>query len=221
MLKEIRQVVSIVVEEAGRRRWVSALKVFAAVISFIGFSIVALDPLLRWLFPSSAVAAWVIIVTVAVVITLLVTINFMLTFNERALGETRAEWDRRDHILKKLYALSVQGRQLEKLCEDKLRAGVPLSEEEMRQVDAWHRDAAARLEDMGIEYRRRFYDHSPTGEAPPPKPGECANWINVRNRKIAGVIRELRLPPPRLITEAEAKQYEETGFLAGRVYDGD
>lgn len=31
----------------------------------------------------------------------------------------------------------------------------------------------------------------------------------------------MRMPPPRLISEAEAKQFEETGFLVGRVYDDD
>jgi hypothetical protein len=220
MLNEIKQVIRIVREEAGRRRWVSALRVLAAVISFIGVSIIALDPLLKWLFPSSAVAAWVIIVTLAVVIVLLVAIKFMLTYYERAIGETRGEWDRRTPVLKKLYALRIKGEQLRQLCEKRSKVSEPLSDDEQRLVRNWHEQAARHLEDrLGIEYRRRFYDHSPTGGTAPTAPSDCANWIYERLHVLKKVVDELRTPPPRLISEAELQQFHEHGYLTGRVYD--
>ena len=222
MLKPILHILRIVREEAGKRKWLSAVKALIALVGYVGVSVLALHPLLKWLFPSSVIVAWVVIVSLAIVIALLVVINFVRTYYERAIVETRAEWDRRDPILKKLYALSVKGNQLRQLCEDRSRVGDPLSEEDLRQVRIWHQEAAHQLESrLGNEYRRRFYEHSPTGETPPAAPVDCSNWMYTRLQKIAEVIRDLRMPPSRLISEAEAKQFEETGFLAGRVYDDD
>lgn len=222
MLKAILYILRIVREEAGKRKWLSALKALIALVGYIGVSVLALDPLLRWLFHSSVIVAWVIIISLAVVITLLVALNFMRTFHERALAETRAEWDRREPILKKLYVLRVRGRQLQSQCDEKSRMGETLSEEELRQVRMWHQQTAHELEGrLGIEYRRRFYEHSPTGETPPTAAAECSNWIHTRLHKLKEVIDEQRTPPLRLISETELKHFEEVGYLAGRVYDDD
>ena len=222
MLGPIKFVLGVVLEEARRRRWLTAMKMALALLGYVGVSAVTLHLLLTWLFPSSLLAAWVVTVSLAVVIVLIVTINFMRTYHERALGETRAEWDRRDPILKKLYALSVKGNQLQRLCEDKSGKGETLSDEDLRQVRVWHQEAAGHLERrLGLEYRRRFYEHSPTGETAPTKSVDCSVWISTRLHKLSEVVRELRAPPPRLISEAELEQYEEVGYLAGRVYDDD
>jgi hypothetical protein len=223
MLKAILRVLHIIREEAGKRKWLSAVKALIALVGYVGVSVLTLDPLLRGLFPSSVVVVWVIIISLAVVIALLVVINFMRTFHERALAdheqalaETRAEWDRREPILEKLYALNTKGQELRERCNDRSKGPEPLSDEDLRQIRAWHSDAAYTLENkLGIEYRRRFYEHSPTGEMPPESSHDCSVWINTRRHKLKEVIAELRQPPARLVSRAEEKQLEAGIRIAG------
>jgi hypothetical protein len=202
MLKAIKYVIHIIREEAKRRGWVSALKFILVLLGYIGLSVIALHPLLKWLFPSSVIAAWVVIVSLAVVVPLLVVINFMRTYHERITSEVLGEWSKMGKILEKLYELRLQGLQLENRC----RSNEPLSSDE---IGRWHRHAAAVLErNLGIEYRRRFYEHSETGEVAPEKPSNCEFWINTRLAKINEVIAELEQPPQQLVSHKGANMIQ-------------
>lgn len=202
MLEAIKHIIHIIREESKRRGWIGALKIIFALLSAIGFSIIALHPLLKWLFPSSITAAWVIMVSLVVVVSLLVVINFMRTYHERITGEVLGEWSKTGKVLEKLYELRLQGSQLENRC----KSNEPLPSDE---IGRWHRHAAGVLQrNLGIEYRRRFYEHSETGEVAPERPSNCEFWINTRVAKINEVIAELEQPPKQLVSHKGANAIE-------------
>jgi hypothetical protein len=122
--------------------------------------------------------------------------------HERITSEVLGEWSKTGKILEKLYELRLRGLQFENRCKsnDPLPSG---------EIGRWHRHAAATLErNLGIEYRRRFYEHSDTGEIAPERPSDCEVWINTRVAKIDEVIAELEQPPKQLVSHKAANMIE-------------
>ena len=206
MLKAIKSIIHAIREEAKRRGWFTIMKALIILAGYIGLSILALNPLLKWLFPLSVVVAWVVIFSLAVIIILLVIVNFMRTYHERKIKEALDEWAKRIDLLEKLYGLLERGKHLAEKCT----TDGPLPIDETKR---WSGNAAFHLEKIGIEYRRRFFEHSETGEGVPESFPDCRSWIETRMAKIQEVIAELKQPPPQLIPPSAMNQIESSSMM--------
>jgi|SRR5215213_449796 len=199
MWEELKHILSIVYAEAKRRRWYKALSFLIAALGFLGFSVAVLHPLLKQLFPSSVAAVWVILVSLGAIVTLCVAIHLMHSFHERVAAETLAMWDEHTELLEELSKFEYQGRALANRCTDD---SFPADE-----VGRWHRHLAGVLErNLGIEYRRRFYEHSDTFESAPDTWHQCKSWVETRLVKLGYVIHELKEPPPQLTSSKTTHQ---------------
>ena len=207
MWRAILHIWNIVKEEAKRRGWIGVIKALFWLAGLIGFSLYALHPLIQWLFPQSVVAVWVIMISFSIVVTLLVVINFIHTYYERTKKEALDIWNRNIKLLKDLYILRRDGGRLSYRYESPNDNNLPADE-----VRSWHRNVARILEDIDIEYRRRFYEHSETGETAPDNPYRCKEWIDVRLYKLDRVIAQLERPPAQLIPHKIARQLERDGL---------
>lgn len=102
-----------------------------------------------------------------------------------------------------MYVLRKDGARLSHRCE---RAGDDtLPADEVRR---WHGNVASILERINIEHRRRFYEHSETGESAPDRPIRCHIWIEERLHKLERVIVGLEQPPAQLVPHNVARQIE-------------
>lgn len=200
MLEAIKRVIRIIREEAKRRGWFSVLKAILLLLGYIGLSVIALHPLLKWLFPSSIVAAWVVMGALAVTVSLLVVINFMRTYHERIIKEVLKVWPDRLEIIHFLHEAMDWGRNL----SDKCKGSDTVPSED---ISRWRRDTASKVERMlGIEHRRMFYEHSETGENHPSVPHECQLWIDTRLVKLRQFMAEAEQPPEQLVSYTAKNQ---------------
>lgn len=196
MLRELTTALKVAYEEAKHRRWFKVLRVLIAFLGFLGFSVAVLHPTLERLFPTSVVAVWVIIVSFTVTICLLIALSLVQSFHRRAAATAVSVWTKNTGLLAELYILRQKGRQLSNQC-DHGPSSFPHDE-----VERWHPHVAGILErGLGIEYRRRFYEHSKTGEAAPDDSYRCHEWVETRLVKLERVIHELE-QPSRLISHA-------------------
>jgi len=171
------------------------LKIIHGVVTFILFFAAPIVTIKLTLDVSKRTVA--IVILSELVIFLCVVINFVRTFHEQTNSEALAEWSRREEILEKLYEVARNGKELVEKC----RKVESLSADDKREISGWHRDAAGYLErELGIEYRRRFYEHREAIDNPLEAPHEYANWIETRTTKIRYIIAELKKPLPQLFS---------------------
>lgn len=200
-------------EESKRRVWyknlVSATKFLMFILSNVAL-VVAAQITLGF---SKSTAA--IILLSEFLVFSCVAINFMRTYNERITGEASKIWVKREDDLRRLYRSVNRGKELAERCK-KLGEKEPLPSIEVKE---WHQTAAFELEKrLGIEYRRRFYEHSETFESAPTEPYPCGYWIDARVVKLEETIEELKQPPLQLTSGTARQLPSRTSALEFKSY---